>query len=193
MSWRSSNRTLIFEISVSNDENIIRRLRHFHASVRGSFGILLERLQPSSSKSKKDTEPDPTPLCWTCFEEGDHRTSECPFKDLAESFRCKLSTADTTTSGTSKSGRKKRRRNAVRVLNISENVHEHDLARLFSTCGAVSRVTVAVDQITGRRRGFGVVNFVNREDAEKAINKFGGYGYELGRILRVEWVTRRIS
>ncbi|MCL7026387.1 hypothetical protein MKW94_006014 [Papaver nudicaule] len=185
-SYHCSRTDFGIQIRIRSCENLVLNT-HYPLDVI----VLLERLQPFSSKSKKDTEP--TPLCWTCFKEGDHWKSECPFKDLAESFSRKLSTADTTTSGTSKSGRKKGRRNAVRVLNISENVHEHDLARLFCTCGAVSRVTVAVDQITGRRRGFGVVNFVNKEDAEKAINKFCGYGYELGRILRVEWVNRRAN
>jgi translation initiation factor 3 subunit G len=34
------------------------------------------------------------------------------------------------------------------------------------------------------------VNFVHREDAEKAISKLNGYGYD-NLILRVEWATPR--
>ncbi|KAJ8642409.1 hypothetical protein MRB53_019103 [Persea americana] len=47
-----------------------------------------------------------------------------------------------------------------------------------------------VDQKTGMSRGFGFVNFVNKEDADRAINKLNGYGYD-NLILRVEWATPR--
>ena len=54
----------------------------------------------------------------------------------------------------------------------------------------IRRVYVAIDQKTGVNRGFGFVNFVNKEDAERAINKPNGYGYD-NLILRVEWSTPR--
>ncbi|KAH9312240.1 hypothetical protein KI387_027275, partial [Taxus chinensis] len=47
---------------------------------------------------------------------------------------------------------------------------------------------VAMDQNMGVSRGFGFVNFINREDAQRAINKLNGYGYD-NLILRDEWAT----
>ncbi|CAL9180317.1 unnamed protein product [Musa hybrid cultivar] len=151
-------------------------------------------------------------VCRTCGKKGDHWTSKCPYKDLApqtDSFIDKPPGAEAaaSTTGTGKgtyvppsmragaerSGTEMRRRNdenSVRVTNLSEDTREPDLLELFHTFGPVTRVYVAVDQKTGLSRGFGFVNFVNREDAERAINKLNGYGYD-NLILRVEWATPR--
>ena len=154
-------------------------------------------------------------VCRTCGKKGDHWTSRCPYKDLAaptESFIDKPPTSETTavpTSGTGKAtyvppgmragaervGSEMRRRNdenSVRVTNLSEDTREPDLHELFRTFGPVSRVYVAIDQKTGMSRGFGFVNFVNKEDAERAISKLNGYGYD-NLILRVEWATPRTN
>lgn len=61
---------------------------------------------------------------------------------------------------------------------------------LFSPFGQVSRVYIAVDRETGESRGFGFVNFVYRADAQHAIDKLDGYGYD-SLILRVEWAAPR--
>ena len=42
----------------------------------------------------------------------------------------------------------------------------------------------------GLSRGFGFVNSVNGEDAERAINKLSGLGYD-SLILQVEWSPPR--
>lgn len=155
-------------------------------------------------------------VCRTCGKKGDHWTSRCPYKDLApqsEGFVDKPPTADgsvTATSGPAKgtyvppslragaertTGSDMRRRNdenSVRVTNLSEDTREPDLLELFRPFGAVSRVYVAIDQKTGMSRGFGFVNFVSREDAQRAINKLNGYGYD-NLILRVEWATPRTT
>ncbi|KAI3903301.1 hypothetical protein MKW98_031955 [Papaver atlanticum] len=80
--------------------------------------------------------------------------------------------------------------NSVCVTNLSEDTHEPDLLELFGTFGAISHVHVAVDQRTGISRGFGFVNFVNKEDAERAIHNINRYGYH-NLILGVEWETPR--
>lgn len=151
-------------------------------------------------------------VCRTCGKKGDHWTSRCPYKDLAPQSDGSIdkppsSEVPTTASGPSKgtyvppsqrpgaerTGSDMRRRNdenSVRVTNLSEDTREADLHELFRTFGAVSRVYVALDQKTGTSRGFGFVNFVNREDAEKAIAKLNGYGYD-NLILRVEWSAPR--
>ncbi|XVE99619.1 hypothetical protein REPUB_Repub03eG0215500 [Reevesia pubescens] len=152
-------------------------------------------------------------VCRTCGKKGDHWTSKCPYKDLAapvETFVDKPATSETSmaASGAGKGayvppsmragaertgGSDMRRRNdenSVRVTNLSEDTREPDLLELFRTFGPVTRVYVAMDQKTGTSRGFGFVNFVNREDGQRAINKLNGYGYD-NLILRVEWATPR--
>ncbi|EOY18027.1 PREDICTED: eukaryotic translation initiation factor 3 subunit G [Theobroma cacao] len=152
-------------------------------------------------------------VCRTCGKKGDHWTSKCPYKDLAapvETFVDKPAASETSmaASGAGKGayvppsmragaertgGSDMRRRNdenSVRVTNLSEDTREPDLMELFRTFGPVTRVYVAMDQKTGTSRGFGFVNFVNREDAQRAINKLNGYGYD-NLILRVEWATPR--
>ncbi|XP_021715413.1 eukaryotic translation initiation factor 3 subunit G-like [Chenopodium quinoa] len=153
-------------------------------------------------------------LCRTCGKRGDHWTSRCPYKDLAqppETFVDKPPTdgpaaASTTGSkgayvppslraGAERTVTDMRRRNeenSVRVTNLSEDTREADLHELFRTFGQITRVYVAIDQKTGLSRGFGFVNFANREDAERAINKLNGYGYD-NLILRVEWATPRAN
>ncbi|KAK1587478.1 hypothetical protein Q3G72_013260 [Acer saccharum] len=80
--------------------------------------------------------------------------------------------------------------NSVMVTNLTEDTREPDLLELFGIFGSVSSVYVAVDQKTGMSRGFGFVNFVNKDDARRAINKLNGCGYD-NLILRVEWATPR--
>ncbi|KAG8651366.1 eukaryotic translation initiation factor 3 subunit G [Manihot esculenta] len=152
-------------------------------------------------------------VCRTCGKKGDHWTSRCPYKDLApqpEGFIDKPAAADNAAAaagatkgayvppsmraGAERTGgsdmRRRNEENSVRVTNLSEDTREPDLLELFRTFGQVSRVYVAIDQKTGVSRGFGFVNFVNKEDAERAINKLNGYGYD-NLILRVEWATPR--
>ncbi|KAL8093495.1 hypothetical protein AgCh_035391 [Apium graveolens] len=137
-------------------------------------------------------------VCRTCGKKGDHWTSRCPYKDLApqtDAFVDKPPTSDATIpTGTTKGTyvppslragaerpampdmRRRNEENSVRVTNLSEDTREPDLLELFRTFGPVSRVYVAIDQKTGVSRGFGFVNFVSKEDAERAIMKLNGYG-----------------
>ncbi|XP_049362327.1 bZIP transcription factor 17-like [Solanum verrucosum] len=100
--------------------------------------------------------------------------------------------ASASGSGEGTEMRRRNDENSVRVTNLSENTREADLLELFCPFGHVSRVYVAIDQNTGLSRGFGFVNFVNREDAERAINKLNGYCYH-NLILRVEWDAPRAT
>jgi translation initiation factor 3 subunit G len=56
--------------------------------------------------------------------------------------------------------------------------------------GPITRIYVALDRETGESRGFAFINFVNRDDAQRAIDKLDGYGYD-NLILRVEWAAPR--
>ncbi|KAL5580917.1 hypothetical protein UlMin_013359 [Ulmus minor] len=155
-------------------------------------------------------------ICRTCGKKGDHWTSRCPYKDLAqpsETFVDKPAASEAGAAAAPGKGtyvppglrggpgaersagsdmRRRNDENSVRVTNLSEDTREPDLLELFRPFGAVSRVYVAVDQKTGMSRGFGFVNFVNREDAQRAISKLNGYGYD-NLILRVEWATPRTN
>ncbi|KAL9226628.1 hypothetical protein vseg_002417 [Gypsophila vaccaria] len=149
-------------------------------------------------------------VCRTCGKKGDHWTSRCPYKDLAPQGDMGMDKPVTEAvapgatkgayvppsmrAGAERGGgsdmRRRNEENSVRVTNLSEDTREPDLQELFRPFGAVSRVYVAIDQKTGVSRGFGFVNFVNKEDAQRAINKLNGYGYD-NLILRVEWATPR--
>ncbi|XAR66240.1 hypothetical protein NMG60_11012396 [Bertholletia excelsa] len=153
-------------------------------------------------------------VCRTCGKKGDHWTSRCPYKDLApqtEAFVDKPPTSDSNVAASATKGayvppsmragaerpagmdmRRRNEENSVRVTNLSEDTREPDLHELFRIFRPVSRVYVAIDQKTGMSRGFGFVNFVNKEDAERAIAKLNGYGYD-NLILCVEWATTRTN
>lgn len=42
--------------------------------------------------------------------------------------------------------------------------------------GPISRIYVAYDRERGFNRGFAFVNFVRKDDAQRAIDKLDGYG-----------------
>ncbi|CAN0910563.1 Eukaryotic translation initiation factor 3 subunit G [Linum grandiflorum] len=154
-------------------------------------------------------------LCRSCGKKGDHWTSRCPYKDLTaptESFVDKPPTSDagaapggvgkaayvppSMRAGADRSvGSDMRRRNdenSLRVSNLSEDTRDQDLRELFLPFGHVTRTYVAIDHKTGVSRGFGFVNFANKEDGERAISKLNGYGYD-NLILHVEWATPRAN
>ena len=60
------------------------------------------------------------------------------------------------------------------------------MRELFDAFGRVTRVYLAKDKITMRSRGFAFVSFAIRSDAEKAMNRLQGYGYD-HLILKIEW------
>lgn len=153
-------------------------------------------------------------LCRTCGKKGDHWTARCPYKDLTQPNESNTNNplAETnaaevarkgayvppskrggaSASSAERSGADIKRRNdenSVRVSNLSEDTRDADLLELFQPFGPVSRAHVVFDRSTGASRGFGYVNFVNREHGERAISKLDGYGYD-NLILRVEWSVR---
>ena len=155
-------------------------------------------------------------VCRICGKKGDHWTTKCPYKDLASmsgnvTLGEKPPGEDDAGSGMARkpggyvppsmragaggasmgeSMNRRREENSVRVSNLSEDTREQDLQELFRPFGAVTRIFVAFNRETGESRGFAFVNFVNREDAQRAIDKLDGYGYD-NLILRVEWSAPR--
>ncbi len=153
-------------------------------------------------------------VCRICGKKGDHWTSKCPYKDLAASKGMtvgeKLDDGGSGDARKSAAGgyvppsmragakgesmgdsmRKPRDENSIRVTNLSEDTREADLQELFRPFGSITRIYVAFNRETGESRGFAFINFAAREDAQRAINKLDGYGYD-NLILRVEWAAPR--
>ncbi|KAF9041561.1 translation initiation factor 3, RNA-binding subunit [Panaeolus papilionaceus] len=78
----------------------------------------------------------------------------------------------------------------LRVTNISEDTQEQDLRDLFGTFGRVARVYVGRDRETGAGKGFAFVSFEDRANAQRAIDKVNGRGYD-NLILSVQWSQPR--
>ena len=78
----------------------------------------------------------------------------------------------------------------VRVSNLSEDVKDSDLRELFRRFGPIQRIYLAKDRETHASRGFAFINFFNKEDAQKAIDKLHGHGYD-HLILSVTWSNPR--
>lgn len=74
----------------------------------------------------------------------------------------------------------------LRVSNISGETKEADLQELFEKFGSVLRIYLAKDKETFQPRGFAFVSFCRRDDAETAMEKLNGYGYD-HLILKIEW------
>lgn len=60
------------------------------------------------------------------------------------------------------------------VGNLDFSTSEEDLRQAFEAYGQVERVSIMTDRDTGRSRGFGFVEMVNSDDAEKAIAALNG-------------------
>jgi cold-inducible RNA-binding protein len=81
---------------------------------------------------------------------------------------------------------------AVRLFvgNLSYATTEADLRAYFATVAAPSQVVLPVDRDTGRPRGFAFVEFLDRGQAEAAIQKFNGQLFN-GRPLAVSEARAR--
>jgi len=79
----------------------------------------------------------------------------------------------------------------LRVTNISEETQENDLRELFGVFGRVARVYVGRDRETGAGKGFAFVSFEDKANAQKAIDKVHGRGYD-NLILSVQWSRESI-
>jgi cold-inducible RNA-binding protein len=81
---------------------------------------------------------------------------------------------------------------AVRLFvgNLSYSTTEADLRAHFGTIAAPSQVVLPVDRETGRPRGFAFVEYLDRAQAEQAIQKFNGQVFN-GRPLAVSEARAR--
>lgn len=76
------------------------------------------------------------------------------------------------------------------VGNLSYATTEADLRAYFGTVAPPSHVVLPVDRETGRPRGFAFVEFLERAQAEQAIQKFNGQIFN-GRSLSVSEARAR--
>ncbi|KAI9103266.1 translation initiation factor eIF3g [Phlyctochytrium arcticum] len=74
----------------------------------------------------------------------------------------------------------------LRITNLSEEAQEQDIKELVSRFGNTARVFVSRDRETNVCKGFAFVSFYQKEDAERALEKLNGFGYD-SLILHVEW------
>ena len=70
------------------------------------------------------------------------------------------------------------------VGNLSFNTSEGELRDLFAQHGEVVSASLVMDRETGRPRGFGFVEFVDRASGQKAIDALNGQEFG-GRSLNV--------
>lgn len=83
--------------------------------------------------------------------------------------------------------------NTIRVSNLTKAVTEEDLRALFEPFGRVHRVSLpkaerkdADGHIVKEPKGFAYIAYVNRRDAEHAMERLQGHGYD-HLILKLEW------
>ena len=81
---------------------------------------------------------------------------------------------------------------AVRLYvgNLAYDVTESELRELFSGAGAPSSVRLPTDRETGKARGFGFVEYVDRAGAEEAVRRFHQQLFK-GRALIVNEARAR--
>lgn len=70
------------------------------------------------------------------------------------------------------------------IGNLSYKTNDDMLRDAFSQAGAVESVSVIMDRMTGRSRGFGFVEMTNDDEAERAIAMWNGKELD-GRTLTV--------
>ncbi|KAI8141319.1 hypothetical protein BJV82DRAFT_620111 [Fennellomyces sp. T-0311] len=72
------------------------------------------------------------------------------------------------------------------VGNLPYSFREWDVASMFERYGRLVKVTVPIDAVTSKNKGFSFVEFEDRRDAEDAYDKFHGFSVE-GRRLKLDW------
>lgn len=97
-----------------------------------------------------------------------------------------------------KNGDKEREvENTIRVSNLTKAVTEDDLRALFEPFGRVFRISLprtertetdrdGNSKIVKEPRGFAYIAYINKGDAESAMQRLQGYGYG-HLILKLEW------
>ena len=78
----------------------------------------------------------------------------------------------------------------IYVGNLSYETSENDLRDAFGEFGAVSKVNIIMDKMTGKSKGFAFVEMENDTDGQKAIDELNGADLN-GRNLKVNLARPR--
>lgn len=65
-------------------------------------------------------------------------------------------------------------KNKLYVGNLSYDMTDENLSKIFSEHGEVTETVVITDRMSGRSKGFGFVTFAKDEDADKAAKELDG-------------------
>ena len=60
------------------------------------------------------------------------------------------------------------------IGNLPFKITEEELKSIFSEYGDLKRAIIVMNNETGRSRGFGFVEFANKEEGQKAITELNG-------------------
>jgi len=75
--------------------------------------------------------------------------------------------------------------NKLYVGGFPYETSEDELKEYFGSAGEVASVSIIIDRISGRSKGFGFVEMSSEEDAKKAIEMFNGKDFG-GRNITVD-------
>ncbi|KCV67865.1 hypothetical protein H696_05595 [Fonticula alba] len=91
----------------------------------------------------------------------------------------------------------------IRVSNLSEFMYEDALRTLFAKCGIITRIFLATDRPVDRQgniirnsrepprcKGYAFVSYLNKADAERAIQEYNKYGLD-NLIMEVDWARSK--
>lgn len=78
----------------------------------------------------------------------------------------------------------------IYVGNLSYETSENDLRNVFGEHGAVSKVNVIMDKMTGKSKGFAFIEMENDAEGQKAIDELNGADLN-GRNLKVNLAKPR--
>lgn len=77
----------------------------------------------------------------------------------------------------------------IYVSNLGFSIDRDELKKLFSPYGIVASVSVILDKLTNKSRGFAFVHMPNVDQAEKAIRELNGAVLD-GRAIRLAEAKR---
>jgi RNA recognition motif-containing protein len=78
----------------------------------------------------------------------------------------------------------------IYVSNLGFTVQVEDLRKLFSPYGVIASVSLVLDKVTNRSRGFAFIEMPDTREAEKAISALNGIAVD-GRTLNVNEAKQR--
>ena len=80
----------------------------------------------------------------------------------------------------------------IYVGNLSYNMTDDDLEKLFSAFGEVSESKIVIDRDTDRSKGFGFVEMPNQAEGDEAISQLDGKEVD-GRVIKVNVAKPKVD